>query len=366
MLVVLAGTAILLPGAASIALARSRTAIGRTAIGRLANRSSSWPTAYAGGKSKSKCKPHKHTTRGTRDRCSVQPPKPSRKEASCEQPKRPKRSEAKRQSKRSRRKAPKRSAAKGKPKRSDAKARCAKPRATAKAPTAAAPAPVGNMAPVSSPAGPPPSSSVGQPAVGMPEVVGFGPLKELTTPTETILEADIDPEGNDVKYHFEYGLTTSYGANAPTPEGDTGAGFVPAEVSVKITGLTPRTTYHERIVAEFAGSVYDGPDFTFTTAPWEPALEGYVAVVNVSSTEATLRGAVYPGYAATTADFEYGETTALGSSTTEDSLGADNTRIPIEYTLKGLKSSTSYDFRLEATNSIGTAHGIEYTLTTSS
>ena len=314
-----AGTAILLTGVSSIALASGHPAA------RPKSRTTTHP------RSKRVCKPRKLTKPRPAGRCAVKRPESARKKASC---RKAKLSKAKRT------------------------ATCPKPRST---PHATTPAHPDVAAPMSSPTGPsqPTANGLLPVTIGYgPEVVGFGP--ERAPPTEAALEADIDPEGTDVKYHFEYGLTTGYGTNIPMPDGDAGSGYGPVEVKLQVTGLTPVTTYHERIVAEYAGNVYRGRDFAFTTGPYAPELESYVVITDVSATEATLRGAVYPGYTNTTADFRYGARSVGEHGTTEVNLGAGDTRVPIESTLTGLNPSTHYHFLLEAANRLGTVHGMEY------
>jgi predicted lipoprotein with Yx(FWY)xxD motif len=74
----------------------------------------------------------------------------------------------------------------------------------------------------------------------------------------------------DTHYHFEYGTTTSYGTIVPMPDADAGTNPV-VPVSQTVTGLTPGTTYHFRIVAENSKGPGSSPDATFTaSAPGSP------------------------------------------------------------------------------------------------
>ncbi|HWW68104.1 MAG TPA: hypothetical protein VNY83_08995, partial [Solirubrobacterales bacterium] len=84
------------------------------------------------------------------------------------------------------------------------------------------------------------------------------------------LEAQINPNGTDATYHFEYGTTTSYGHTAPNPDGDLGSGSTNQAAVTEITGLEPDTVYHYRVVAIDVATGpqgYAGPDATFTTNP---------------------------------------------------------------------------------------------------
>lgn len=89
---------------------------------------------------------------------------------------------------------------------------------------------------------------------------------------------DVEPNGYDTHYYFEYGKTTSYGnTGSPTAAVDAGSGENEAvDVGQDLTGLEPGATYHYRIVATSTAPgnpVVDGPDRSFiapTPAPAEP------------------------------------------------------------------------------------------------
>lgn len=70
---------------------------------------------------------------------------------------------------------------------------------------------------------------------------------------------------SDTHYRFEYGTTTSYGTSVPAPEGDAGVESI-ATVAQTITGLTPNTIYHYRLVATNAGGTGESPDSTFNSS----------------------------------------------------------------------------------------------------
>jgi hypothetical protein len=66
-------------------------------------------------------------------------------------------------------------------------------------------------------------------------------------------------------YHFEYGLTDSYGQSTPSQPG--GSGGVYQLVTEEVEGLEPDTTYHYRLVADNGapGSPVFGEDMAVTT-----------------------------------------------------------------------------------------------------
>jgi hypothetical protein len=85
---------------------------------------------------------------------------------------------------------------------------------------------------------------------------------------DATLLAAITPGGNDTSYHFEWGLTSSYGNTTPT--GKSPAGEDPAAVSAVLGGLAAGVTYHYRLVATNTVGTTQGSDQTFTTSAGPP------------------------------------------------------------------------------------------------
>jgi len=90
-----------------------------------------------------------------------------------------------------------------------------------------------------------------------------------STRTSATLGGSITPNGLFTTYQFEYGTTIGYGSKAPAAPKSIGAGANPVEVSEKIEGLQPGTTYHFRLVASNAEGTTASTDQTFTTPTWE-------------------------------------------------------------------------------------------------
>ena len=59
------------------------------------------------------------------------------------------------------------------------------------------------------------------------------------TATAADLHAQINPQGFDTTYHFEYGTTPEYGAAAPVPDGDIGSSSSDQGVVVHLADLQP-------------------------------------------------------------------------------------------------------------------------------
>jgi hypothetical protein len=99
-----------------------------------------------------------------------------------------------------------------------------------------------------------------------PPVVVTEPASGVTSRAAT-LNATVNPEGSAVTTcTFEYGTTTSYGSSVPCSSLP-GSGTSPVPVSAGISGLSPSTTYHFRIVAANGGAPAKGSDQSFATLP---------------------------------------------------------------------------------------------------
>src|SRR5262249_27339822 len=83
-----------------------------------------------------------------------------------------------------------------------------------------------------------PSRQAPQP---QPPTVPTGSPTAITSTAATIA-GTINPNGLSTTYHFEYGTTTSYGAQTPSPDGSAGSGTTATSVSANLSGLTAPTT----------------------------------------------------------------------------------------------------------------------------
>jgi hypothetical protein len=88
------------------------------------------------------------------------------------------------------------------------------------------------------------------------------------------------------------------------------------------------------------------------------------AASSVTQIEATLNGIVNPNGVATNYDFEYGLTTSYGTKTTEVSAGSGMSSLKGSQAITGLTASTTYHFRMVATNGNGTTEGADRVFST--
>jgi hypothetical protein len=183
-------------------------------------------------------------------------------------------------------------------------------------------------------------------------------------PEAATLNGVVNPDEIEVAAcEFEYGLTTAYGKKAKcSPE--PGAGGAEVEVSATVEELEPDTTYHYRLIATNTSGSNPGADTTFTTT-------GAPTVDEQGSRETTqtgtvLEGQVNPHGFATTYHFEYGETTAYGTSipVPDGELGPETFDQAVSAEITGLRAGVRYHFRLVASNAQGVVDGPDNTVTT--
>jgi hypothetical protein len=85
----------------------------------------------------------------------------------------------------------------------------------------------------------------------------------------------------------------------------------------------------------------------------------------ISSSGATLHGAVDPQGESTNAYFQWGTTTGYGNTTFNQNVGSGTVSVPYSVSLSGLSCGTIYHFQAAATNNGGTGLGGDQAFTTS-
>jgi RHS repeat-associated protein len=178
------------------------------------------------------------------------------------------------------------------------------------------------------------------------------------------LKGQVNPNGAETQYQFEYGTTTSYGTKVPATAESVGSGKVNVAVSKAISGLTANTTYHFRVSATNEAGTVKGEDRTFTTPKLPSATTG--GAYAVSESDALVTGSANPNGWATTYQFEYGTTTSYGTKVpiSPESIGSGTSAVSLSKTISGLKKGTTYHYRVVASNAAGTVPGSDKSLTT--
>jgi hypothetical protein len=175
------------------------------------------------------------------------------------------------------------------------------------------------------------------------------------------LNGSLDPHGLATSVHFEYGTTTSYGLTTAS-QSQTGNTY--RNISANISSLSASAVYHFRIVATNSAGTTFGNDKTFTTlsATGSPVVVTNPATL-IASFSAALNGLVDPHGLTTSVHFQYGTTTAYGLTTAPQSQSG-NTYRNVVANISSLTASTTYHFRIVASNSAGTTMGSDKTFVT--
>jgi hypothetical protein len=125
---------------------------------------------------------------------------------------------------------------------------------------------------------------------GAPIIVAQS-IRDLAT-TSATLAGTVMPDGHETRWYFQYGTTLAYGAS--TTIGSAGSGMADVDVARAITGLSPNSVYHFRLVAVSVDGTVVGADMPFETPG--PSLASSSSAVNFG-TAATLSGNVPSGAA---------------------------------------------------------------------
>jgi outer membrane protein assembly factor BamB len=129
-----------------------------------------------------------------------------------------------------------------------------------------------------------------------PPALTVQPVNGLGT-TQAVLAGDVNPLASAASYHWDYGKTTSYGSHLPPSDRQVGSDSTFHEVVDRISGLTPGTTYHARLVATSPAGTSRGKDFTFTTASAPaPVPESAAAISEAGSGDRSTAYQINPGH----------------------------------------------------------------------
>jgi hypothetical protein len=196
-----------------------------------------------------------------------------------------------------------------------------------------------------------PSSALAQ--VSAPAAT-TGAATEVTQ-TSATLSASVDPNGGPTTVRFEYGTSSAYGVTSAEKTVD---GADPVTVETAVSGLTPATTYHYRVVATNSAGEADGADRTFrTVTPPQPPDATTGGVRDVTSGGATLTASVDANGQPTTVRFDYGRTDALGSRTPSQDIGRGDSAVPVSAAITGLPAFSRVYYRVVATSPPGIRRG---------
>jgi uncharacterized protein (TIGR02145 family) len=185
---------------------------------------------------------------------------------------------------------------------------------------------------------------------------------DITT-TSATLHGVVNSNYLSTTVTFEYGTTESYGQTLTAIQSPV-TGNSNANVTADLTGLAEGTTYHFRVKTVNSLGTTNGDDLFFTTLGQAPTAVTQAACC-LSSTGAKLNGTVNANYVSATVTFEYGLTTAYGSTVeATPSPVTGNNATSVSTVISGLNPWTTYHFRVKAENSLGVTYGSDLTFTT--
>src|SRR5436190_23852802 len=174
----------------------------------------------------------------------------------------------------------------------------------------------------------------------------------VVTASSANLNGTASPTGAEpLTVYFEYGTTTAYGTTA-TPVTVNASN---SEVVSAIGGLANDTTYHFRIVGSNSLGVIFGADQSFSTSANAPIATTLQATA-ITTSGATLNGTVNPNGSGVSARFEYGTTTAYGTTTDLALFAPTNSAQALTATIGGLLPNTTYHYRVVINGIITSAH----------
>jgi hypothetical protein len=205
---------------------------------------------------------------------------------------------------------------------------------------------------------------VTEPESNQYEIEFTGSLAHTKVPALTIsvneITVAIVAVGGDGGWHSATSIPCAQGLGEGP--GEIGSGSEPVAVSASVSGLTPETLYHYRLIASNANGSREGT-VQYFRAPVRPTIADESSST-IGATSATLDAQIDPGGAPTTYRVEYGTSESYGSSTPEESLAAGLEATGVQVQLSGLQADTLYHFRFVAANAVETVQGADTTFTT--
>lgn len=189
------------------------------------------------------------------------------------------------------------------------------------------------------------------------------PASSITASGAT-LNGQINSRGATTAVAFDYGLTTAYGASIAA--NSVGAAAGTTAVSAPVANLACAATYHYRVRGSNSAGTTNGADGTFTTAACPAPAITTAAATAIGQTSATLNALVTANGTQTTVGFEYGPTTAYGTTTAATTGGValgSAVGAPASV-MVSLACGTTYHFRAAAANTGGSVNGADQVFTT--
>lgn len=199
-------------------------------------------------------------------------------------------------------------------------------------------------------------------SVASPPVANTLSAQSITSDGAT-LRASVNPNGFATTAWFDWGTSPGYGNSTSAQSIGSGTSFT--TFSKILTGLTPRTTYHFRVMASNSGGSSFGENVTFQTLGVAPGALTFTAFP-VTRYSAGLRGNVnIAAFESTYVFFAYGTDSTMEYATPSVLYFSEvEGEIPHFDSASGLEAGQRYYYRLVAENKFGTTFANIETFTT--
>lgn len=194
-------------------------------------------------------------------------------------------------------------------------------------------------------------------------IVTTGAASSITANSAS-LHGTVNANNASTTVTFQYGTDTVSNYTTLTADQSPVSGTANSPVSLDVSSLSANTTYYYRVIAENSAGTTNGEFAQFTTPKALPVAQT-LGAANISLSGATLHGSVSPNDSLTTVTFQYGLSTAYGSTVDCDSspLNGDS-KTPVSAAVTGLLPYTTYHYRLAAVSEVGSAYGEDQTFYT--
>ncbi|MCK9187024.1 MAG: fibronectin type III domain-containing protein [Candidatus Colwellbacteria bacterium] len=202
------------------------------------------------------------------------------------------------------------------------------------------------------------------------------------TSTSAYLKGYVDPNGSSTEYWIEYGTNNDF--QYSTIRYTVGSSSSGISVGRNVTGLTAGKTYQYKLIAKNASGTNKSNVVSFTTTnsssssnndnndnssdSGNPPSVAATSVTSKTSSAATLNGSVDANGKLTEYWIEYGTNNNFQYSTIRYSIGSSSYAIGVSRRVTGLSASTTYQYKVIASNSAGknVSNVVEFTTSGSS
>lgn len=197
-------------------------------------------------------------------------------------------------------------------------------------------------------------------SASVPVIEGPFSASHITTRSASVHASSVTAGTHAASISFQYGVTTSYGANVSFLTAEANTTY--DKPAVTLSGLLPNTTYHYRCKAKNINGTTFGSDGVFTTASIPIVTTG--SAINIGDISATLGGTIVAGGGPCYPTIQWGKTIEYGSAMPFQSNIDASGSVSVGWSAFPLEPSTTYHFRLAVSDGELRIYGEDETFTT--